>query len=1102
MSAKAVREHKGKKLLARHVKELSDGKHVVDDRSVLVTSETDLDKLPESESWLIAEDQMLVVKPDQLIKRRGKAGLVGIKLTYEQVKEWIRQRMNTKITVDGVDGILRTFVIDPFVAHSQSDEYYICIQSDRDGEEVLFYSEGGVDVGNIDAKAKRLHIDIDDSLTMDAITKHNLLEGVPDTRTESLSSFVATLFKVYRKLNFTYMEINPIVFAGDTIVPLDLAAKIDETAAFLNTSDWGPGPLDLPPAFGRQEFPEEAYIRELDSTTGASLKLTVLNPTGKIWTMVAGGGASVVYADTISDLGYSHELANYGEYSGAPSTEHTFEYAKTLIGLMTKGKYDPKEDDKIFIIGGSIANFTDVAATFAGLIKALKAYSEVLRSNKVSIWVRRAGPNYQEGLQMLRECSNETGLDIKIYGPETHITAVVPLALGLKKEEDFPQFDDPAHIQSPAKKMKRTISDEKSDNNSSHKNSTKMKRVQSFHGQIADHEADHKVENFTAKTRCIVYGLMPKAVQGMLDFDFMCKREKPSVAAMVFPFSSNHYTKFYWGTEEVLLPVYQNLDEALKKHSEVSVVVNFASFRSVYGSVMEMLENHSEQIKTIAIIAEGVPESQTRAFNKVAIDKSVGIIGPATVGGIKPGCFRIGNTGGMLDNIVMCKLYRPGSVAYVSRSGGLSNELNNMISRNSDGVYEGVAIGGDRYPGSRFLDHILRYNDNPSVHMLVLLGEVGGIDEYQICEALKSGRITKPLVGWCIGTCASKFSFEVQFGHAGALAKADMETSMAKNAALKEAGAHVPENFFEFGNMIRKIYNGLVDSGSLIPTPEVEAPKIPMDYQWAKRLGLVRKPAAFISSISDDRGDELKYAGMAISEVFDKNLGIGGVLGLLWFRRELPPQVNKFIEMILMVTADHGPAVSGAHNTIVSARAGKDLVSSLTSGLLTIGPRFGGALDEAAKMFTASSDAGTSAESFVKDMRKQNKLIMGIGHRIKSLTNPDKRVEIIKNYALENFDDNSVLCFALAVEQVTTKKKANLILNVDGCIAVCFVDMLRSCGAFTQQEADEQIENGCLNGLFVLGRSIGFIGHFLDQKRLKQGLYRHPWDDISYLTQY
>jgi len=106
--------------------------------------------------------------------------------------------------------------------------------------------------------------------------------------------------------------------------------------------------------------------------------------------------------------------------------------------------------------------------------------------------------------------------------------------------------------------------------------------------------------------------------------------------------------------------------------------------------------------------------------------------------------------------------------------------------------------------------------------------------------------------------------------------------------------------------------------------------------------------------------------------------------------------------MIHMVMADHSPAVLGAHNTIVAARAGKDLVSSLTGGLLMIGPRFGGALDEAASIFTDASDAGVDAEQFVKDMRKQNKLIMGIGHRIKSLSNPDKRIDIIKEYALEN----------------------------------------------------------------------------------------------------
>ncbi|POM66102.1 ATP-citrate synthase, partial [Phytophthora palmivora] len=338
-------------------------------------------------------------------------------------------------------------------------------------------------------------------------------------------------------------------------------------------------------------------------------------------------------------------------------------------------------------------------------------------------------------------------------------------------------------------------------------------------------------------------------------------------------------------------------------------------------------------------------------------------------------------------------------------------------------------------------------------------------------------------------------------GHAGARATGDSDTASVKKAALPAAGAIVPENFDQFGNAIRKQFDSMVASGAIVPRPEVPVPKVPMDYAWAKNLGLIRKPANFISSISDDRGEELRYAGTPISKVFEEDMGVGGVIGLLWFKRNLPAYASKFIEMVLMVTADHGPAVSGAHNTIVTARAGKDLISSLISGLVTIGPRFGGALDKAAEMFASAHDSGMSAADFVVDMRRQNKLIMGIGHRIKSLSNPDKRVTIIKEFAKTNFPATDVLDFALEVEQVTTKKRSNLILNVDGCIAVCFVDLLRNCGVFTLEEANEQIENGCLNGLFVLGRSIGFIGHFLDQKRLKQPLYRHPWDDISYLNE-
>ena len=902
-----------------------------------------------------------------------------------------------------------------------------------------------------------------------------LLQQVPKARQEYLAGFIVALLKLFRDLNFVYMEINPLVMTDDGhITPLDMAAKIDETAHFLNAAQWGH--IEFPAPFGRPEFPEEVFIKKLDQGSGSSLKLTILNQYGRVWTMVAGGGASVVYADTISDLGFGAELANYGEYSGAPTLQETYDYARTIFSLMCRHK-DPR--GKILIIGGGIANFTDVAATFTGIQKAMKQYRDELLEAKVDIWVRRAGPNYQEGLKNMRITGDLLGLPIHLYGPETHITAVVPLALGLRSAEDYPEFDAALDDRNMMQATKRSDGEEP---------------PSPIKSPVAV-SADHAVSDMTPDTRSIVYGLQTGAVQGMLDFDFMCNRARPSVACMVFPFNGNHYMKLYWGTDEALIPVYTTIAEAVAKHTDATVMINFASFRSVYETVEDTLQ-FSHQIKTIAIIAEGVPESQTRQIIKAAGDKGVGLIGPATVGGIKPGCFRIGNTGGMLDNIIMSKLYRAGSVAYVSKSGGMSNELNNIIARNSDGVYEGVAIGGDRYPGSLFLDHLLRYNDNPEVKMMVLLGEVGGIDEYAVAEAIKSGRITKPLVAWVMGTCASIFPYEVQFGHAGAMARGDLETAAAKNTAMAAAGAYVPRSFDAIGEKMYEVYAGLVANGTIIPKPEPPVPKIPMDYIWAKRLGLIRKPANFISSISDDRGDELSYASVPISEAISSDMGVGGVLALLWFRRRLPAYATKFIEMVLMVSADHGPAVSGAHNTIVAARAGKDLVSALASGLLTIGPRFGGALDEAAEMFMTAVDAGQDAATFVTSMRKKNKLIMGIGHKIRTLQNPDMRVALVMEYAKKNFPRTPVLDFALAVEQVTTKKKATLILNVDGCIAACFVDLLRDCGAFDRSEADELIANGCLNGLFVTGRTIGFIGHFIDQKRLKQGLYRYPEDRI------
>lgn len=603
-------------------------------------------------------------------------------------------------------------------------------------------------------------------------------------------------------------------------------------------------------------------------------------------------------------------------------------------------------------------------------------------------------------------------------------------------------------------------------------------------------------ELFDRTTTAIVYGYHRRPIQRMLDFDYICQRETPSVAAIVNPARAGLHKAFF-GTKEMLIPIYRTIAQAAAEHPEADVMVNFASFRSAFPTTMEALDQPT--IRTVAVIAEGVPERKARIMAATAKERGKTIIGPATVGGIAPGCFRIGNTAGTIDNIVNAKLNRRGSVGFVAKSGGMSNESFNTIARHTNGIYEGIAIGGDAYPGSTLLDHLLRFEANPRVKMMVCLGEIGGTGEYRIVEAMDDGRITKPLVIWVMGTCAKVFPTSVQFGHAGAKASTEMETADAKNAELREAGAIVPSSYDDFGEKINETFERLKAAGEIEPILEPKVPTLPIDYEVARRQGLIRKSTHFVSTISDDRGEEPTYNKTTITQVLESEMGIGGVIGLLWFKKELPDYARRFIEMCLQIVADHGPAVSGAHNAIIAARAGKDLISSLVSGLLTIGPRFGGAINDAARYFKKAFDSGQTPREFVADMKAKGIYIPGIGHRVKSVENPDMRVTLLKHYAREHFPSTDLLDYALEVEKVTTAKRSNLILNVDGCVGVCFVDMLRTCGCFTEEEVQEIVDLGYLNAIFVLGRSIGFIGHVLDQKRLKQPLYRHPWDDIAYM---
>ncbi|HPE63517.1 MAG TPA: ATP citrate lyase citrate-binding domain-containing protein [Methanothrix sp.] len=422
MAQRGIREYDAKKMLAERLPNyVPDFDY--DGQIVLVTPETDLEVVAVECPWV--KKKRLVVKPDQLFGKRGAHGLILLDATWDEAREYIEERMNKETLVGTVVGTLNTFLIEPFVPHDQKYELYVAIKSDYGRDVIYFSPRGGVDIEAnwetvteipVDVLAKPEKLDFKSKLPAD-------LGG----RRTPVADFIKGLYQLFKDLGFAYLEINPFVFHEGKIIPLDLVARLDDAESFWQRGSWKG--IEFPEPFGRALTKEEAHIKEIDSRTGASLKLTILNPKGRIWTMVAGGGASVIYADTICDLGFGGELANYGEYSGDPSTEDTYEYTRTILDLMTREK-DPEGRVKYLLIGGGIANFTDVAKTFKGVVMGLEDYRERLKETGVEIYVRRGGPNYEEGLRIMRKLGKRLGVPIHVYGPETHMTRIVSMALG------------------------------------------------------------------------------------------------------------------------------------------------------------------------------------------------------------------------------------------------------------------------------------------------------------------------------------------------------------------------------------------------------------------------------------------------------------------------------------------------------------------------------------------------------------------------------------------------------------------------------------------------------------------------------------------------
>jgi succinyl-CoA synthetase beta subunit len=345
-----------------------------------------------------------VVKVDEGIKKRMKKGLVAIDKNPQEVSEFVRDLEGKGYT---------NIIIEELVPHESTEEKYISLERTREGFQVFYSTTGGIDIEE-SGFAKQTIIHTENETEETAVIEKEL--GVPQL-------FISQIMGVMNKYHMSFLEINPFIIQNSNVIILDLAVEVDSAGYFFVEEAWTE--KDYRSGDVKPKTEEEKAIELLASKSQASFKFVPLNHNGSIFMLLSGGGASIVLADEVANLGQGEQLANYGEYSGNPNEEETYLYTKSLLSYLLKSS----TEKKVLIIAGGVANFTDIRKTFTGVIKAIDEKADELRAQGVKVFVRRGGPNQEEGLELMANFLKDKDLYGKVSGPDMVLTEIVREAI-------------------------------------------------------------------------------------------------------------------------------------------------------------------------------------------------------------------------------------------------------------------------------------------------------------------------------------------------------------------------------------------------------------------------------------------------------------------------------------------------------------------------------------------------------------------------------------------------------------------------------------------------------------------------------------------------
>ena len=231
------------------------------------------------------------------------------------------------------------------------------------------------------------------------------------------------------------------------------------------------------------------------------------------------------------------------------------------------------------------------------------------------------------------------------------------------------------------------------------------------------------------------------------------------------------------------VPVYNTVHEAVK-YEGINVSCIFVPPLFAADAVMEAA---AEGLAVIVCITEGIPALDMVKVASFLRDKQSVLIGPNCPGIISPGKTKVG--------IMPGPIHRPGGIGVISRSGTLTYEVVDQLTRAGLGQSTCIGIGGDAVIGTSFIDHLRRFKDDPQTEGVVIIGEIGGTAEEEAADYIRK-EFRKPVIAFIAGQTAPP---DKRMGHAGAIISGGKGKAQDKIKALEEAGITVVKNLGKLG---------------------------------------------------------------------------------------------------------------------------------------------------------------------------------------------------------------------------------------------------------------------------------------------------------------